>query len=192
MLHSIQKICLRHGEDVSYYMQLFQMIEAVMEQIENDDMTAYLRFLEDTFPCMEKYQYVQGMELVLNELSTLLEDKSVGCDSDRALLLNYHVYCEKKPEKAIKLQKEAVAMISEITPDNALLASNLYSNLGRLYRQSGKLELAKQNYEETRIERGIWSVGWMFLLCWYKVLDNDFDSDRAVDLKEKFYMQKKI
>ena len=147
LLHSIQKICLRHGEDVSCYMQLFQTIEAVMEQVENDDMTAYLRFLEDAFPYMEKYQYVQGMELVLKELSALLANKIVGCDFDRALLLNYRAYCEKKPEKAIKLQKEAVAVVSEITPDNALLASNLYSNLGRLYKQSGKLELAKQNME---------------------------------------------
>lgn len=116
--------------------------------IENDDMPYYLRFLEDTFPYMDKYHNLQGMKLVLNELSALLKDKSIASASDRALMINFRAYCEKKPDKAIKLQKEAIAMIPEITPDNALLVSNLYSNLGGFYKQSGKLERAKQNMEQ--------------------------------------------
>lgn len=148
LLDSIHEICLLHGYDISYYRQLFQMVESMIERIENDDMPVYLRFLEDTFPYMDKYHDLQGMELVLNELSVLLKDKSVGSASDRALLISYRAYCEKKPDKAIKLQKEAIAMIPEITPDNALLVSNLYSNLGGFYKQSGKLEMAKQNIEQ--------------------------------------------
>ena len=46
------------------------------------------------------------------------------------------------------MQKDAIAMILELTPDNALLTANLYSNLGGMYRMSGKLELAKQNMEQ--------------------------------------------
>ena len=71
LLESLQQICLRHGEEVSYYKQLFQTIEFVINQIENDDMPYYLRFLEDTFPYMDKYHDLQGMKLVLNELSAL-------------------------------------------------------------------------------------------------------------------------
>ncbi len=148
LLDSIHEICLLHGYDISYYRQLFQMVESMIERIENDDMPVYLRFLEDTFPYMDKYHDLQGMELVLNELSALLKDKSIGSASDRALLISFRAYCEKKPDKAIKLQKEAIAMIPEITPDNALLVSNLYSNLGGFYKQSGKLEMAKQNIEQ--------------------------------------------
>lgn len=148
LLDSLQEICLRHGEDVSYYKQLFQTIESITEQIENDDMQTYLRFLEDVFPYMENYHYTQGMELVIKKLSELLKDKTVGSASDRALLLNYQAFCEKKADKAIKMQKEAIAMIPEVTADNALLAANLYSNLGSLYRMNGKLELAKQNMEQ--------------------------------------------
>lgn len=148
LLDSIHEICLLHGYDISYYRQLFQMVESVIERIENDDMPYYLRFLEDTFPYMDKYHDLQGMKLVLNELSALLKDKSIASASDRALMINFRAYCEKKPDKAIKLQKEAIAMIPEITPDNALLVSNLYSNLGGFYKQSGKLERAKQNMEQ--------------------------------------------
>ena len=77
LLESLQQICLRHGEEVSYYKQLFQTIEFVINQIENDDMPVYLRFLEDVFPYMENYRYYQGMELVINKLSDLLKDKAV-------------------------------------------------------------------------------------------------------------------
>ena len=147
LLDSLQQICLRHGEEVSYYKQLFQTIESVIVQIENDDMPVYLRFLEDVFPYMENYRYYQGMELVIDTLSTLLKDAAIGSVSDRALLLSYQAAYEKKPDKAIKMQKNALAMITEVTPDNALMVSNLYANLGGMYRLDGILELAKQNME---------------------------------------------
>ena len=148
LLNSLQEICLRHGEEVSYCKQLFQTIESVIVQIENDDMPVYLRFLEDVFPYMENYHYYQGMELVLDKLSTLLKDLTVGSVSDRALLLSYQAAHEKKADKAIKMQKDAIAMIQEVTTDNALLISNLYANLGGMYRVNGKLELAKENMEQ--------------------------------------------
>ena len=147
LLDNLQQICLRHGEEVSYYKQLFQTMESVIVQIENNDMPTYLRFLEDAFPYMENYHYYPGMELVLDTLSVLLKDVTVGSVSDRALLLSYQAAYEKKADKAIKMQKDAIAMIQEVTADNALLVSNLYANLGGMYRVNGKLELAKENME---------------------------------------------
>lgn len=148
LLDSLQQICLRHGEEVFYYKQLFQTIETIINLIDNDDMPFYLRFVENVFPYMEKFHYVQGMELVLKHLTELLKDDTVGSISDRALLMDYRACCEKKPDKAIKLEKDAVAMLTEITSDNALLAANLHANLGGMYRQSGKHELAKQHMEQ--------------------------------------------
>lgn len=148
LLSSLQEICLRHGEEVSYYKQMFQTIECIVALIENDDMPFYLRFVEDVFPYMEKFHYAQGMELVLKHLTELLKDDAVGSISDRALLMDYRACCEKKPDKAIKLAKDAVAMLTDVTSDNALLAANLHANLGGMYRQSGKYELAKQHMEQ--------------------------------------------
>lgn len=147
LLGSLQDICLRHGEDVSYYKQLFQTIDYIVRQIENDDTPAYLLFLENAFPYMEKYHYTAGMELIISKLSTLLQDKTSGSESDRALLLDYQAACESKTDKAIKMEKEAISLITGSTPDNALLVSNLYSNLGGLYKKAGKLELAQQSME---------------------------------------------
>lgn len=151
LLHSLHEICLRHGEEVSYYRLMFQTIENSINLLKNDEMERYLRFLEDVFPYMEKYQYTSGLELILKKLTELLQDKTVGTTSDRALLLDYRASCENKPEKAIKLEKEAVEMLTEITDDNAHLAANLYANLGSLYRKTGKMQLAKQS-----MEQGIW------------------------------------
>lgn len=148
LLESLQQICLRHGEEVSYYKQLFQTIETIINLINNNDMSFYLRFVEDVFPYMEKYHYIQGMEFVLKHFEDLLKNDEVGSLSDRALLMEYRAFCEKRPDKAIKLTKDAVTMLTEITSDNALLAANLHANLGGMYRQSGKHELAKQHMEQ--------------------------------------------
>ena len=133
------------------YKQLFQTIESVIVEIENNDMPTYLRFLEDVFQYMENYHYYPGMELVIDTLSALLKDAVAGSVSDRALLLSYQAAYEKKADKAIKMQKNAIAMIAEVTPDNALLVANLYANLGGMYRVNGKLELAKENMEQAVI-----------------------------------------
>lgn len=147
LLNSLQEICLRHGEDVSYYKQMFQTIENIINLIDKDDSAFYLRFIEDAFPYMQKFGYQSGMEQIVDEMTALLKDKTFGTVSDCSLLLDYRAAIEACPEKAIKHEKEAVEMLKEITADNALLASNLHSNLGGLYRSTGKLELAKQYME---------------------------------------------
>ena len=126
---------------------MFQTIDHIVELIEKDDMPTYLRFLEDVFPYMEKYKYRSGMEMIVEEMNTLLKDTSLGTVSDRALLLDFRANCEVRTEKSIKYEKDAVELLKEITEDNALLASNLHANLGGMYRESGKLELAKQHME---------------------------------------------
>lgn len=151
LLDSLQSICLLHGRDVIWYKPLFLTIENIIREIIDDNTPAYLSFLEDVFPYMEKYHYTNGMNAVLGKLSGLLKDETVGRSTDRALLLDYRAACEDKTEKAIKLEKEAIALIPEISEENAHLVSNLYSNLGGLYKKAGKQDLAQQ-----AMEQGLW------------------------------------
>ena len=148
LLDSLQTICLLHGHDVTWYKPLFLTIENIIREIADDNTPAYLSFLEDVFPYMEKYHYTAGMELIIGKLSGLLTDETVGRSTDRAVLLDYRAACEEKTEKAIKLEKEAIALIPEISEENAHLVSNLYSNLGGLYKKAGKLDLAQQAMEQ--------------------------------------------
>lgn len=145
LLDSLQKICLMHGIEVSYYKELFQTVENIMLFIEKDDIPQYLLFLEDVFPYMEKYHYQKGMKKIIQELQHFIKANTYGTASDRALLLDYQATLEPKTEKAIKLEKEALAQIKETTKENAHLVSNLHSNLGGLYRINGQLDLAKKH-----------------------------------------------
>ena len=148
LLDSLQTICLLHGHDVTWYKPLFLTIENIIREIADDNTPTYLSFLEDVFPYMEKYHYTAGMELIIGKLSGLLTDETVGRSTDRALLLDYRAACEIKTEKAIRLEKEAIALIPEISEENAHLISNLYSNLGGLYKKAGKRDLAQQAMEQ--------------------------------------------
>lgn len=160
LLDSLQKKCLMHGTEVSYYKKLFQTVGNIIRLIEKDDLTKYLLFLEDVFPYMEKYRYRKGMKEIILEMKQLLKGNENGAAAtDRALLLDYQACMETKPEKAIKLEKEALAQIKEITEGNAHLVSNLHANLGGLYRMNGQAEHAKEH-----MEKGI------FLLEQYQLL----------------------
>jgi GTP cyclohydrolase II len=149
LLDSLQKICLMHGIEVDYYKKLFQTAGNIIELIEKDDIPKYLLFLENVFPYMDNYNYQKGMKEIFQELKNFLKPKDIGTDSDRALLLDFQATLEIKPEKAIKLEKDALAQIENITADNARLVSNLHANLGGLYRMNGHPDLAREHMEKS-------------------------------------------
>ena len=149
LLDSLQKICLMHGIEVDYYKKLFQTAGNIIELIEKDDIPKYLLFLENVFPYMDNYNYQKGMKAIIQELKNFLKRKDIGTDSDRALLLDFQATLEIKPEKAIKLEKDALAQIENITADNARLVSNLHANLGGLYRMNGHPDLAREHMEKS-------------------------------------------
>ena len=105
-------------------------------------------FLEDVFPYMEKFHYQKGMKEILRELKQLLKRDHHGTAADQALLLDYQAAMEEKTEKAIRLEKEALMQIKEITAENAHLVSNLHANLGGLYRINGQTAFAKEHMEK--------------------------------------------
>ena len=97
---------------------------------------------------MDNYNYHKGMNVIIQKLKDLLKTKSIGTDSDQTLLLDFQAALETKPEKAIKLEKDALALVKKITEENAHLVSNLLSNLGGLYRMNGYPDLAKKYMEK--------------------------------------------
>ena len=142
LLESIRSTCQHHGEDVPYYGIMFQTVENATDLASKDDPAFYLLLLEDVFQYMEKYRYESGMRRLTDEMEVLLSDKTVGINKDRALLLDCRVACEKNTQKAIKLENDALALLPEVTENNALLVSNLNANLGALYHTAKKNDLA--------------------------------------------------
>lgn len=142
MLTSIQQICLRHGEDISYSKVLFETIEKIINRAKNDDMEFYIRFIEDAFSYMEKYKCENGMRLIVSEMERF---KAELQPNDIALLYDFKSAIEAmfgtSLKKAIEFSKKAVTAC--VPEDNFHLAANLNMNLGYYYHMNGDLENAK-------------------------------------------------
>ena len=147
LLDSLQEICLRHGKEAPHAQAVMQTIEGIVTHAIKDDPTCYLRFVEDAIPFAEKYRCQRGIVALVQEMETLLTDNTLGAQDDRALLLSYQAMCADSPAAAIRLQEQAVALLTSITADNALLASNLHANLGGMHRECGDYLKAREHME---------------------------------------------
>lgn len=147
MLQSIQQICLRHGEDISYSRLLFGITKKIISTAIKDDTTFYIRFLEDAFSYMEKYKYEFGMRLVVSELENYQENFSAN---DIALLYDCQSAIEAMFGTSLKTaiglsRKAAEACVPE---ENLHLAANLHMNLGYYYHMDGDLNSARLYMEK--------------------------------------------
>lgn len=124
-----------------------QTIEGIATYAIKDKPACYLRFIEDAIPFAEKYRCQRGIVALVHEMEALLADNILGALNDRALLLSYQALCANSPVAAIHLQEQALMLLTDITADNALLASNIHANLGGMYRESGNYIKAKEHME---------------------------------------------
>ena len=147
LLNSLHEICLRHGEETPHVQAVMHTIEGIVTQAIKDDSAYYLRFVEDAIPFAEKYRCQRGVVALVHEMESLLADSILGTQDDLTLLLSYQALCANSPVAAIHLQEQALTLLTDITADNALLASNLHANLGGMYRESGNYIKAKEHME---------------------------------------------
>lgn len=151
LLDSLQEISLMHGLEFMNNKQVFHTFESIIATVKKDDTARYLLFLENVFQYMDKYRYESGMQAIIEEMTTILSDDSVGTSADRACLLDARAALEKNTKKQIELIQEAVRVLGEVHSGNAHLAANLHANLGALYHKTGRMDLAK-----TYMEQGVY------------------------------------
>ena len=145
LLESVQKVCKAYTDAIPYSATLFQTVENAVDFAEKDDILFYFSLLESAFECMEKFRYDNGMKRMLKEMDSLLEDGSVSTPYRRTRLKAFQAKAEKRPENAIKLMKEAIALMPEINEENAELAATVNFNLANLYMRGQKPKLFKQH-----------------------------------------------
>ena len=148
LLDSLQEISLMHGLDFMNNKQVFHTVESIIATIRKDDTAKYLLFLENVFQYMDKYRYEAGMQAIIEEMTAILSDASVGTSADRACLLDARAVLEKNTKKQIELMEEAIRVLGDIHSGNAHLAANLHANLGALYHKAGRMDLAKLYMEQ--------------------------------------------
>lgn len=149
LIEGVLTVCWNHGRDVTFHRDMIQVIENIRSDAAKDDLSRYVRFLEGVYPYFDRYDYKNGKEQVIDEITTILQDDTMGDEVDRAWLLDYRASQEDDPEKAIKLALEAEELIGKkIGKDSAPVAASVHSRLGALYLRTGMLQLARSSYDE--------------------------------------------
>ena len=150
LMDSLHLICLVHGMEYSRPINTINCQLAVMENIIIDDVPAYLMFLQDLFPHLEKYRYTEELPKLVARIEKIMIDEKIDTPCDRALLFDYkaQLFAEKKDyDNAIKRQTKAISIMEKLkTPDATKremnLLSNLYCNISSTYLYKKKLDNA--------------------------------------------------
>ncbi len=64
------------------------------------------------------HNYQKDMKKIIPELKRILKEKDTRSVAYLALLLDFQATLEAKPEKAMKLEKDALALFKEVTEEN--------------------------------------------------------------------------
>lgn len=92
------------------------------------------------------------MNLIVTEMESVLADNTTDNVSDQILLLDYKatlsVLNDNNIKTAINYEKKALSLLPALNDSTALLTSNIYANMGSLYRMDGQLELASSFMEK--------------------------------------------
>ena len=150
LFDSLHMICLVHGLEYNRPVNAINCQLSLMENIIIDDYPAYLLFLQDLFPHLEKYRYVEELPKLVDRIIMTMKDGRIDTSCDSALLQDYkaHIYIEKKDyDNAIKKQAKAIGIMEKCQNPNATkremnLLSNPYSNIANTYLYMGKPETA--------------------------------------------------
>ncbi len=141
LLNSLHAICLVHGLEVRRPEMIIQSLISVTERIIVDEPRAYLNFLQDMFPYMEKYLVMDYLPKLTERISYIMETYQLDTPCDKALILDYkaELFVSKKDfHNALRKRQKAIQIMEKLhTPEadiaTASLLSNLYNNLSNTY-----------------------------------------------------------
>ena len=152
MLKNIQHDCLMHGIDnPPYYHDMIDIIDRCILEIKNDNKKFFLRFLEDAFAYYDGKTGCPSLDFWIGDMEACMMEPGVGSIRDKVLILNYKACYESDhwhEEKALELEKQAASLITDVTAENALLYSNIHSNLAMMYFSRNDIDNARIHAEE--------------------------------------------
>ena len=151
-LENIQYDCTLHGNDEpDYYDAISEVIDKAILSLVYDEPLILLRVVEDAYAYFDRPLSTADLLFWISFMESMIEKEGIGDVRDRILLLDYKASQARDDddnEEALKFEKEAASLITEVTADNALLYSNIHANLGTLYFMRGELDNARPHIEE--------------------------------------------
>ncbi len=161
LIEEVYRICLERGRDEPHYRELFVVIENIVSHVTKDD-PFYLQFVEDAIPFMQTYNYLPGFELLYSEMERILKSHFPYKKEDVFLLKQYNLQLRSMrkldPPKTIRDYGELLTQMKPVTVMNAGSISNVLCNLSLLYKDCGKMDLAKESLSEAlhiRVDYGL-------------------------------------
>ncbi|MBE5992394.1 MAG: tetratricopeptide repeat protein [Paenibacillaceae bacterium] len=141
MIDSLHLICLTPGLEVRRPENVIQSLISVVERILVDEPEAYLLFLQDMFPYLDKYLVMDYLPMLMERISYTMEKHELNSICDRALLLDYKAelfVIRKDYGNALKKRLKVLELLhsiplSEMDTKTAALLSNLHNNISNVY-----------------------------------------------------------
>ncbi|MBR6404044.1 MAG: ATP-binding protein, partial [Eubacterium sp.] len=129
LLNSLHLVCLVHGLEYMRPTNAIRCQLSVMENIIIDDYPAYLLFLQNLFPHLEKYRYTDELPKLVDRIIMVMKEGKINTSCDSALLQDFkaQLYIEKKDyDNAIKKQNKAISIMEKChKPDATKREMNL-------------------------------------------------------------------
>lgn len=146
MLDSLHLICLAHGLDVQKPQNVIASLISINDHIINDWSEYYLLFLQDMFPCFDKYLVTDYLPKLAKRIEYVMNEAEILTVCNKALLLDYKAELllpHKEYDNAIKKRKKAITLLEnyhelEHSERSVNLLSNLYNNLSNTYLLQNK------------------------------------------------------
>lgn len=170
-----------------------------------DEPEAYLLFLQDMFPYLDKYLVMDYLPKLMERISYTMEKHELNSISDRALLLDYKAelfIIRKDYGSALKKRLKALELLHSIPLSDmdrkvAALLSNLHNNISNVYLflKNGKeatehLKMALEIRREYGIFESHDTLQQLMNLTNMLILAKNYDlADQALSLYESLVLE---
>lgn len=170
LLDSLQKICLMHGIEVSYYKKLFQTVENIMLFIEKLDELVVFAI----------NQQLKQMKMDMKNLETQIRQKQPELDGKIAKL-------QAKIERNLEYRKRAYEQFMD-----EVLSKEEYLELKQMYEtenQKYQKELSELNHEEQRQRAAVNETKiWLEHFNRRRITVKQLTREALVELVDKIYV----
>ena len=138
LCEGIREQCLRFAEDVEWRYEMMEMIITMADHMGVNRTDYSLRFLQDAWTCLQKYNNTEGMRIVISKIEDLLDNSRDYQSKDLALYYDYRAAMSEDPRERLHWEKEALKALPN-DPKATPLALNVLNNLVVAYYTNGRI-----------------------------------------------------
>lgn len=172
LLDSLQKICLMHGTEVSYYKKLFQTVGNIMRMMEKEALAQIKEITEDNAHLVSNlhanlgglYRMNGQAELAKEHMEKgifLLEQYQLLYTNDSIPQINNYAALLtelQEPERAMAALQKLAQIIKEYNSDTCLNYAQVQESMGNICLITANISQAKTHFKKAmKIYENVWA-----------------------------------